>query len=566
MSIALYRKYRPKLFGDVTNQNHIKITLQNEIQTDRIGHAYLFCGPRGTGKTTLARLLSKAVNCLDLQEGGEPCNKCASCEDIMGNKALDIIEIDAASHTGVDNVRDNIINNARFTPTNKKYKVYIIDEVHMLSISAFNALLKILEEPPKYVIFILATTEVHKVPATIVSRCQRFDFKKIIFSELVERLRYISSNEGIQVDEQVLALIAKNAAGCVRDAESLLEQVFSLGEKNISLEQAELILPKSDFATFYRLLELLINKNTREAILLINNQVADGLDIVRFNELFIEFLRKILLYKISGEVEELAREVDETIIKDIEKLIKNVSVSRLSQIIDRLLQAKEGFKQSYIVQLPMEMAVVELCGDNVATQGIASSVPPKNVETQRLAATPNEKVETPPVASPKLNNDNITSPNPPQDIDNVETQSAASNTRENSDTQTIASPASNNANVTTITAIWTDVLSKAKQVNYTLYMSLRMAKPVSLENNILTLGFLFELQKQRVESIKTKSELQQLLKKFINQDLEIETTIDKNIKPDEFANGNGNPMPPHSNDNSVDDVINEFGGEIVDKI
>src|SRR3989339_1510562 len=179
MSVALYRKYRPKNFSDVTNQNHIKITLQHEIESNHLGHAYLFCGPRGTGKTTLARLLAKAVNCLDLKNNYEPCNECDSCKEILEHRSLDIIEIDAASHTGVDNVRENIINNARFTPAKSKYKVFIIDEVHMLSISAFNALLKILEEPPKEVIFILCTTEVHKIPATIISRCQRFDFKRI---------------------------------------------------------------------------------------------------------------------------------------------------------------------------------------------------------------------------------------------------------------------------------------------------------------------------------------------------------------------------------------------------
>ncbi|MBT7007089.1 DNA polymerase III subunit gamma/tau, partial [Candidatus Falkowbacteria bacterium] len=202
MSIALYRKYRPQAFGDVTNQNHIKLTLQNEIESDKIGHAYLFCGPRGTGKTTLARIFSKTVNCLDKKNNNEPCNGCDSCNEINDGKSMDIIEIDAASHTGVDNVRENIISNARFTPTSRKYKVFIIDEVHMLSISAFNALLKILEEPPQYVIFILATTEIHKVPNTIISRCQRFDFKKIIFNELVDRLRWICTQEGVSVDEK----------------------------------------------------------------------------------------------------------------------------------------------------------------------------------------------------------------------------------------------------------------------------------------------------------------------------------------------------------------------------
>src|SRR3989339_1919745 len=190
---TLYRKYRPQKFSELIGQNHIKITLQHELERGEIGHAYLFCGPRGLGKTTTARLFAKAVNCVNRKDGeSEPCNKCNSCTSIMTGNSVDMIEIDAASHTSVDNVRENIIENARFTPTSSKYKVFIIDEVHMLSISAFNALLKTLEEPPAHAIFILCTTELHKVPETIVSRCQHFDFKKVAPAEAIKRLKMIA--------------------------------------------------------------------------------------------------------------------------------------------------------------------------------------------------------------------------------------------------------------------------------------------------------------------------------------------------------------------------------------
>ncbi len=194
MSQAIYIKYRPALFEDLVGQNHIKVTLQNEIENNRIAHAYLFSGPRGVGKTTTARLLAKAINCED-KKTTEACDKCSFCKEINAKRSMDVIEIDAASHTGVDNVRENIIENSRFTPQHLKYKVFIIDEVHMLSLSAFNALLKTLEEPPEHVIFILATTEIHRVPETIISRCQRFDFKRVNIDDLISRLKYIAGKE-----------------------------------------------------------------------------------------------------------------------------------------------------------------------------------------------------------------------------------------------------------------------------------------------------------------------------------------------------------------------------------
>lgn len=301
---ALYRKWRPRVFGDVKGQDHIVTTLQNQIRSERIGHAYLFCGTRGTGKTSVAKIFAKAVNC-EHPEDGSPCGECPSCQQIQAGTSLNVVEIDAASNNGVENIRE-IRDQVQYPPTEGKYRVYIIDEVHMLSTGAFNALLKTLEEPPSYVIFILATTEVHKIPITVLSRCQRYDFRRITVDTIADRLKELTDAEGMAVEDRALRYVAKAGDGSMRDALSLLDQcaAFHYGE-TLTYENVLDILGAVDNRVFRELFGALRNGQTKECILRLEEMVIQGRELSQFVADFIWFLRNLLILKTADEAEEL---------------------------------------------------------------------------------------------------------------------------------------------------------------------------------------------------------------------------------------------------------------------
>lgn len=301
---ALYRKWRPRVFGDVKGQDHIVTTLQNQIRSERIGHAYLFCGTRGTGKTSVAKIFAKAVNC-EHPEDGSPCGECPSCQQIQAGTSLNVVEIDAASNNGVENIRE-IRDQVQYPPTEGKYRVYIIDEVHMLSTGAFNALLKTLEEPPSYVIFILATTEVHKIPITVLSRCQRYDFRRITVDTIVDRLKELTDAEGMAVEDRALRYVAKAGDGSMRDALSLLDQcaAFHYGE-TLTYENVLDVLGAVDNRVFRELFGALRNGQTKDCILRLEEMVIQGRELSQFVADFIWFLRNLLILKTADEAEEL---------------------------------------------------------------------------------------------------------------------------------------------------------------------------------------------------------------------------------------------------------------------
>ena len=301
---ALYRKWRPDNFEDVKGQDHIVTTLQNQIKADRIGHAYLFCGTRGTGKTSIAKIFAKAVNC-EHPVNGSPCGECASCKAIAAGNSMNVIEIDAASNNGVDNIRQ-IREEVQYSPTQGRYKVYIIDEVHMLSIGAFNALLKTLEEPPSYVIFILATTEAHKIPVTILSRCQRYDFHRISIDTIADRLTKLMQAENINVEDKAIKYIAKAADGSLRDALSLLDQciAFYLG-RDIKYENVLDVLGAVDTQVYADMLSLIVASDTIQVMELIEKLIMQGRDIGQFVSDFIWYLRNLLLIKTTDDISKI---------------------------------------------------------------------------------------------------------------------------------------------------------------------------------------------------------------------------------------------------------------------
>ena len=301
---ALYRKWRPRVFGDVKGQDHIVTTLQNQIRSERIGHAYLFCGTRGTGKTSVAKIFAKAVNC-EHPEDGSPCGECPSCQQIQAGTSLNVVEIDAASNNGVENIRE-IRDQVQYPPTEGKYRVYIIDEVHMLSTGAFNALLKTIEEPPEHLMFILATTEVHKIPITVLSRCQRYDFRRITVDTIADRLKELTDAEGMAVEDRALRYVAKAGDGSMRDALSLLDQcaAFHYGE-TLTYENVLDVLGAVDNRVFRELFGALRNGQTKDCILRLEEMVIQGRELSQFVADFIWFLRNLLILKTADEAEEL---------------------------------------------------------------------------------------------------------------------------------------------------------------------------------------------------------------------------------------------------------------------
>lgn len=553
---TLYRDYRPQNFLEILGQNHIKITLQNEISAAKIAQAYLFCGPRAVGKTTLARVLAKAVNCQRRQEGEfEPCNECANCRSITAGKNLDVVEIDAASNTGVDNVRDNIIAFSRLMPAGNKYKVFIIDEVHMLSLSAFNALLKIIEEPPAYVIFILCTTEVHKVPLTIISRCERFDFKRISVSEIVKKLTYIANTEKITIDKEVLEAVARRSGGHLRDAESLLGQIFSLGDKKITLEQAELVIPHYNIHEAVDLLEFLSRKDAAKAVGLVNSLADSGVNVKNFTAEVINLLRKIMLNKLSPSlVENLGLDLGENLEMRLSQVAGSLDWEQIFILTRRFLEVYNDNKNPLIAQLPLEIAIAEFC----------FTAAPKINRAHGSTAEPNLPV----------------TPNVKRNV----TTNRASNAAETSVLNSVVSGApAGDLNLEEIMEKWPEFLVKIKKYNHSLSFVLQNCRPQSLKDGQICLVFKYKFHQDRIKDVVIKNIVEKTLAEVFGGVLAVVSGLDENLEikreekaaePAEAAASASSPVAPSASSAGaaeknkesaglLNSLLKTFGGEII---
>lgn len=362
MSVVLYRKYRPQNFTEIIGQEHVVQTLVNSIKAKNISHAYLFCGPKGSGKTTIARIFAKAINC-ENSNSAEPCNKCSSCLEIMAGNSMDLIEIDAASHRGVDDVRE-LREGIKFAPVKSKYKIFIIDECHQLSKDAANALLKTLEEPPGHAIFILATTETHKMIPTIISRCQRFDFKRLQIPEIIKKLNFIAKKENVKLDDSALSLIALNSRGSFRDAESLLDQCISFSGKDkiVKAEEIEELLGIVEIGKIAQFIDFLVLKNTKDGVLFLDSMVDNGVDLQEFAKTLVFYLRQELLLKINPDFLNLQN--SGLSLQELEKMksqISKLDQKDLQNMLELFIDAENKVKYSAVAQLPLELAIIDIC-------------------------------------------------------------------------------------------------------------------------------------------------------------------------------------------------------------
>ena len=533
MSQALYRKWRPQNWNKVVGQHHVVDTLRNALAADRIAHAYLFAGPRGTGKTTTARLLAKAVNCLEEDPALRPCGNCDHCQAVNQGRFLDLIEIDAASNTSVEDVRD-LRDKISFLPNQGRYKVYIIDEVHMLSAAAFNALLKTLEEPPPHAIFVLATTEVHKIPPTVLSRCQRHEFRRIPVTEIVKYLAEIAQSEKIEVDDDALTLIARQSTGAMRDAISLLDQLASTG-KSITLDMAQDVLGAATSQAVLDVVEALIAHQADRGLDHIHAALDKGSDPRQFARQIVEYLRDLLFIRLES-----TRQVETTgemgaqneYSQSMDLHARSFSPTELLQIIRIFNHAAVEARSMWQPSLPLEMAFVE-------SVGILAAMETKTPDTQ---SQPTSNVRQ-------------------QVAQAQRSPSTASESPKSSEEVIEQSPLEQEASQT-LTESWGKILALVRQQNPRAYGLLNSCKSRYLRGDLLVLYFSSDVLKGQMEKSDNLEVACQALRQVLQREITIQCNVDAARRG---MGGSQNAVPSGVDENGmVAAALRDLGGEIVD--
>ncbi len=527
MTQALYRKWRPRKWEQVVAQDHVVQTLRNAIKSNRVGHAYLFSGPRGTGKTTTARLLAKAVNCLSDDLGNRPCDECKNCQAVNEGRFLDLIEIDAASNTSVEDVRD-LRDKINFAPTDGRYKVYIIDEVHMLSTAAFNALLKTLEEPPPHAIFILATTEVHKIPATVLSRCQRHEFRRIPVMEIVKTLQTLCKEEKITADEDALILIARQSTGALRDAISLLDQLASTG-KNIDLELAQTVLGTATNQLVLELVDAIEKNNSAVGLETIHRALDSGSDPRQYARQVVEYLRNLLLMRMGNEKEVEATKENKDLMRQHSK---TVEVAVLMEWIGYFNDAINDLRISWQPSLALEIAFSK------TLQADTGELPIEKISVPKTAPVREAEPYTP---GPKKA---VPEPSAEQEIAPVDEKREVSNA---SAAKPAAHPQAHQEGADLATQdllnVWNRIKSEVKQRRPQTEGLLNSQSFIQVKNGILILGFKSEVLKSKMENDENIDVTRNAIKAILNIDLPIECIVvsdkGKNVQVDADVDPDG---------------------------
>ncbi len=529
---ALYRQYRPKTFDEVLGQEHITRTLRQQVLKGNIGHAYLFSGTRGTGKTSAAKILSRAVNCLNPQDGN-PCNECEICKGILDESLMDVIEMDAASNNSVDDVRD-LKEKVIYPPSRARFKVYIIDEVHMLSKGAFNALLKTLEEPPKHLIFILATTEPERLPQTILSRCQRFDFKRITNKDIVLNMKNITGGLNVEIEDRVLSLIARNSDGAMRDALSLLDQCISFNNEKISYEDATNILGMANKYIIFDMVNNINNKDLQETLFAIDDIVQNGKDINQFIKDLIRHYRDLMIAKSSKNPNELIETED---VGDYIDQSKGMSLEYILKALDILSHAESQAKWSTQPRIILEMATIKLVsieeelslGERIKRleEGMIPGKQNKNfmpsqqrpsysMENPSPKITPSQK----PLGHKSVEEKLVVNKAEKQEDKNKISDQSTDISNENID---VAPPDGYTLTFERIDSEWPKILQNIKSKKINIYALIMEGQLISYENDLLTIGYDdgFGFHKEAVSAQQNKEFVEGIVSKYFNRNISI---------------------------------------------